>query len=500
MENIKNPCKIIPVYSNLAVDGRIEYAANLAAAVASVSGQKTAFLDVCGQLKNMAPEAGIDILPIESIDLEQISNLENQYRYIIINMRHGESDPLYDLLSYSDSVHFFVESTAKSLENAHVFLQSLVESGRENIADKLKIIIYRLDIFDKLSEEEISWLLKRDMWTMVPEPGMLDPLIGAGGMPAVLRSSSPYCAAVLRIAKRETGRLLGLALGSGAAFGLAHIGVLKVLEENQIPIDIISGSSIGALIASMWGLGLSSEKIEHIAKGLRKKLNIMRLLDFTVPISGILAGTRLKRFLKSILGEKTFEDLKIPVKIMVYDLANRETIAIDKGPLVDAVFMSVAVPGIFEPCVEKGRMFIDGGVSDPVPVGVLQQNGVNKIIAVNVLPGPQDIYRRNMAVKKRLKEEEDRLRNSPFLVKAWFRVRLFFRKIFTPNIFDVIMTSMQSMEYMLAENSCRKASIALHPVFSDATSIDFHLAKSFIERGEDEAKFYIKEIKRLAFC
>src|SRR3989338_6228365 len=168
--------------------------------------------------------------------------------------------------------------------------------------------------------------------------------------------------------KQDNKNMIGLALGSGAAFGMAHIGVLNVLEREKIPIGVVSGASIGALIAAMWGIGLNAKEIQRISEKLKIKLNIIRLLDFTFPISGILAGRRLRRFLKAILGENTFEDLKIPVKIIVCDLSNRETIAVDKGRLLDAVYKSIAVPGIFQPIMENGRMLVDGGILDPVPV------------------------------------------------------------------------------------------------------------------------------------
>jgi len=293
--------------------------------------------------------------------------------------------------------------------------------------------------------------------------------------------------------------IIGLALGSGAAFGFAHIGVLHVLERGKIPIGIISGSSIGALIAAMWGMGLSSKDIEAISGRLKRKLNVMRLLDFTFPISGILAGRRLKRFLRMILGDKTFDDLKIPVKVIVYDLANRETIVVEKGRLLDAVYKSIAVPGIFQPIMEEGRMFVDGGILDPVPVDVLFKSGANKVIAVNVLPGPKDIYERNMALKEALKEEDNIMRQGSFDEKICVSMTRFFRKIFTPNIFDVIMTSMQAMEYSLAEISCSNATVSLHPVLSNASSTDFHLVHKFIKRGEEEALEHIEKIKELTY-
>lgn len=295
----------------------------------------------------------------------------------------------------------------------------------------------------------------------------------------------------------ENKNMIGLALGSGAAFGLAHIGVLKILEREEIPIGVVSGASIGALIATMWGIGLSSHEIQKISERLKIKLNILRLLDFTFPITGLLAGKRLRRFLRAILGDSTFEDLKVPVKIIVYDLANRETIVIDKGMLLDAVYKSIAVPGIFQPIVEDGRILVDGGIMDPVPVDILFRSGAKKIIAVNVLPGPKNIYERNMALKEAAKEEENVLRQGSLGEKIGVHLLRFFRKMFTPNIFDVIMTSMQAMEYSIAEINCCRADVNLHPVLSNATSIDFHLVKQFVKIGEEEALRHIDKIRAL---
>ncbi|MDP2921922.1 MAG: patatin-like phospholipase family protein [Candidatus Omnitrophota bacterium] len=295
----------------------------------------------------------------------------------------------------------------------------------------------------------------------------------------------------------DNKNMIGLALGSGAAFGLAHIGVLRVLEREKIPVGVVSGASIGALIAAMWCIGLSSNDIEAISAKLKRKLNIMRLLDFTFPISGILAGRRLKRFLRAILGDRTFEDLKIPVKIIVYDLASRETIVADKGRILDAVYKSIAVPGIFQPIMEDGRMYVDGGILDPVPVDILFRSGAKKVIAVNVLPGPKNIRERNVALKEIAKEEENMLRHGSLGEKMCAYISRFFRKVFTPNIFDVIMTSMQAMEYSIAEVNCCRADVNLHPVLSDASSIDFHLVKSFVKIGEEEALRHIDKIRAL---
>jgi NTE family protein len=293
----------------------------------------------------------------------------------------------------------------------------------------------------------------------------------------------------------DNKNVIGLALGSGAAFGMAHIGVLRVLEKENIPIGIVSGASIGALIAAMWGIGLSSVEIEDLSGKLKSKLNMMKLLDFAFPISGILTGRRLKRFLRTILGDRTFDDLKIPVKIIAYDLANRESIAVDKGSLLDAVYKSIAIPGIFQPIMEDGRMFVDGGILDPVPVDILFKSGAKKVIAVNVLPGPRNIYERKMALEEMEKEDENIIRTGTWDERMCTRLGRFIKKVFTPNIFDVIMTSMQAMEYSLAEISCSRADVSLHPVLSDATSVDFHRIKNFVKIGEEETLRHIDKIK-----
>ncbi len=495
MEKLNSSSKIISIYSNIPGDSGRGYAVNLATGLSRVTGVRIALF---AKELTVDPKIGIDVLELQGLDNKKLEQIKNTYQYVIIDLPSEIDEAVYRIFSFSDTIHFFVDSSKDSLKKAHEFLEDLIKKGLTDIHDKFKIVVNRLNIFDKFSVEEMSWLLKRDVWTLVPESDILEPAIDSKGMPLILRSEdSRYSKAILRIAKKESGKLLGLALGSGGAFGLAHIGVLRVLEQNLIPIDAISGSSIGALIASMLGLGFSSDKIERIAKKLKNRLNVIRLLDFTIPISGILAGKRIKRFLKSFLREKTFEDLEIPVKIMVYDLANRETLSIEKGLLVEAVYRSIAIPGILKPKVEKERMFVDGGVSDPVPVDILLKDGIKKIIAVNVLPGPEDIYKRNMKLKKIFKKEENLMQKGPFYVKMITSVKTFFRQVFTPNIFDVIMTSMQAIEYMLAEASCKKVDVTLRPVLSEASSIDFHLVKDFVKRGEEEANLHLNEIKVL---
>jgi len=499
MGGMSDNSKVIAIYSTTHREAKTWYAINLAAALAMVTKGKVLFIDIASAMEyKISSDVKIEHLKQDRIKERQIESIKKDHLYTVINASGEADESIYRMFTCSDIVHFFVDSTKDDLGASHGFLEDLLEKDLESIHSKTSIIVNRLNIFDKFSKEDMAWLIKRDISAIVPEPGILDTALDSSGTPLVLKSKdTSYSKAILRIAKKESGKLLGLALGSGAAFGLAHIGVLKMLEDRRITIDIVSGSSIGALIAGMHGLGFSAGRIEEIARKLRSKLKIMRLLDFTIPITGILAGKRLKRFLKKIFDEKTFEDLEIPVKIMVYDLANRETLVVEKGLLADAVYMSIAVPGIFKPKIEKERVLIDGGVSDPVPVEILLSQGVKKIIAVNVLPGPRDIHEKNMLLKKRDNEETNLMLTAPFNVRIGLSMVKTLRRIFTPNIFDVIMTTMQSMEYVLGENSCKKADIVLRPVIPYASSTDFHLADDFIKKGEEDARSHAEEILRL---
>ena len=115
-----------------------------------------------------------------------------------------------------------------------------------------------------------------------------------------------------------------MALGSGAAMALAQIGVIKVLEREKIPIDVIAGSSIGALIASLWAIGKTSDQILQISAEFKEPKHIWNLIDLTFPLLGFVKGNKLHRFLKKYLGNKTFYDIRLPLKVIASDVKRKE--------------------------------------------------------------------------------------------------------------------------------------------------------------------------------
>ena len=178
---------------------------------------------------------------------------------------------------------------------------------------------------------------------------------------------------------------VGIALDSGGAMGGAHIGVLEVLAENSIPLDIIVGSSAGAAVGAFFAAG----KLQDFKK-LITDLSFVHSLSYYVdpvfPASGLLAGIRAHKFVHSLVGYVLIEDLAITFIAVATDLLTGETVAIDKGPLAEAVMASMAIPGIFRPVVHMGRLLTDGGVSDPLPLDILMTHSPGITIACNLHP------------------------------------------------------------------------------------------------------------------
>ena len=183
---------------------------------------------------------------------------------------------------------------------------------------------------------------------------------------------------------------LGYALGGGAARGLSHIGVLKVLDEQGIVPDIIAGTSIGAIVGALYAGGYKPSEIEQLVLGLDWK-KLVRLVDMTLPLSGLLHGKHVVSLLRSVLGDLTFPQLRYDFACVATDIINGEQVVLRDGSLIDAVRASISIPGIFTPVAIKGRFLVDGGLINTVPVSVCRDMGAGYVIGVNVVPDPSKV-------------------------------------------------------------------------------------------------------------
>ncbi len=187
---------------------------------------------------------------------------------------------------------------------------------------------------------------------------------------------------------------VGLALGGGFARGLAHIGVLKVFEEEGIPVNFIAGTSVGSVIGAAYCSGISAKELEEIAV-------LVRFKDFarwTLSRFGLASNDRMANFLGKMLKCRTFEELKIPLAIAATDFATGEGVVFRSGPLVDAVRASCAYPGMFAPVEISGRLMVDGLLAHAVPTVPLRDMGAQRVVAVYLsahwvnLDGPRHIF------------------------------------------------------------------------------------------------------------
>jgi len=175
---------------------------------------------------------------------------------------------------------------------------------------------------------------------------------------------------------------IGLALGSGGSRGLAHIGVIKALEENNIPIDFIAGSSIGAMAGGFYAAGLSIKKMEEISL----ETNWRRMFSLVDPHlkQGLISGEKVKTFIEGYVDGKKIEDCKIPFVAVATDLKTGEIVILNKGEMAQAIRASISIPLVFKPVEIDGKTLADGGLSAPVPVEIVRGMGADIIIAINL--------------------------------------------------------------------------------------------------------------------
>lgn len=179
---------------------------------------------------------------------------------------------------------------------------------------------------------------------------------------------------------------IALVLGSGAARGLAHIGVLKVLEEKKIPVDMIVGTSMGALIAGAYAAGLSATQMAEIACETNWLQVAKVLFPRRLPREGLLDGKGIEEFLMTLVGERKIENMKIPFAAVATDIWTGEEIVLRSGSLVKAIRASLSFPFLFAPVQIGGRFLVDGGVVNPLPINVAQNMGADFTIAVRSTP------------------------------------------------------------------------------------------------------------------
>lgn len=292
------------------------------------------------------------------------------------------------------------------------------------------------------------------------------------------------------VAREISGCRVGLALSSGSAKGLAHIGVIQVLEENGIEVDVVAGTSMGAYVGACWCVGHDGAGLQRLAEDIRGPRGVWKLVDPVFPPrKGFIRGRRVRRRLERSIAGARFEELLREFHVVATDWETLERRVFHSGDVSDAVHASLAMPGVCEPVEIDRRLYLDGAACEPLPVGVLEDLGVERIIAVNVMPSVDDLAARAMEEgggevagwKARLGGVANR--NLNYFARG--------------NLLDNLMRGLQAGQMRMAEAAAARADVSLRAYPSGARWFGFDCHAEYIEAGRAAAESSLYQLKAL---
>lgn len=414
-----------------------------------------------------------------------VTHCRRHFHYVLLHAGADVSvSHLMECLLQSERTFLLLQPTAENLYHRDLLFRE-VRSMPRGESLNLKTIICR-----EANEEHFNELLKQMGGSVHGFVHGCPPHSSSQGLKTW--PDRNFKADIRRLA-REIGRCrVGLALSSGGARGLAHIGVIQVLEENGIEVDLVAGCSMGAYVGAVWAYGYDGVVMEKLAREVEHRWGLLELIDpFILPRQGFLRGEKVKRRLKRSIGDVHFSELVRPLRIVATNLATLERALFSSGEVAAAVHASSAIPGACAPVSLDGELYIDGGIADPLPVDVLEEMGIERIIAVNTIPTPAYLRCR----LEREREQAQRRGKRPHKIKAILNQYL---NYFAPgNILDVILRSIHGAQMRVAEQACHHADVVLRPLSFDGRWHDFRRPGKYIAIGRREAEKHLDEIKAL---
>lgn len=413
--------------------------------------------------------------------------LKNLYDYVVIDTSSRLNRSTFEAIDLSNMVLFVTSNMAQ--EYPLIILDHQEVRMILNLTDE--------SVDPNVIRQGGFYYLPRDYATI--ERALND------GVPFVESSPDSQISRIFgRMARDIAAKKIGLALGGGSARGMSHIGVFAALEKHRIPIDMIAGSSAGALIGSGYAAGLSVKTIEESVLKWGSKLGLLRLTvpDFFDPKYyaktllttftqrsnqwepgfsrlgvGVFSGVKVDQLFRRVVGDPDFNDLRIPLVVTALDVNTGEEILFDHGNVRMAVRASLSIPGIFTPVAYQGRLLIDGSIADPVPVSPLVERGLDIVLAVNVTPSLQDSLR---SLRSSRKSGQLAVSRSPFM-----------------PMFDIALRSLQSLQYELSTMKTTLASVHITPDVGEVAWSEFFNADRLIVKGIEATEAVIPQIQQL---
>jgi NTE family protein/lysophospholipid hydrolase len=276
-----------------------------------------------------------------------------------------------------------------------------------------------------------------------------------------------------RLARILSNRAIGLVLGGGAAKGIAHIGVIKALEEKGIPIDMVGGASMGSIIGAHYAMGNDPDNMLALCKKLFIEINPFN--EYTLPLVSLMRGKKLERMGKLAYGESYIEDLWLNYFCVSSNLTTSQIKVHQRGSLWKAVRTSSSIPGVISPVLEDGEIYVDGGVINNLP-GDIMRRQCDSVIVVEVSPNLD------------LRAKVDKL-PSPWKL-LWLKLMPFKKTIKIPSIIDIMLSTVLTGSFIAANSVKSDADLSLTPPLSEIGFLDFKKMNKIAEIGYN----YTREI------
>ncbi len=293
---------------------------------------------------------------------------------------------------------------------------------------------------------------------------------------------------------------IGVALGSGSARGWSHIGVLRCLQEADIPIDVVCGASMGAVVGGSWAAGFL-EEMETLVRDLRWP-DIFRFLEVRLPRSGFMEGDKITSYLKERLTDLRIEDLPVTFGAVASDLYSGREVWLRKGSLIDAMRASISVPVMFTPYPEGSHWLLDGGLVNPVPVSLCRALGADVVVAVNL---NSDILGKSLFTRERRRRNhvlQEKVADFLDASIPWGNPSAWLRPNGKapqrgPTVLEVITRSLYIMQDRITRQrlQAEPPDVLISPHLADIALFEFNRGKEAIDEGHRSASLVVPLIR-----
>jgi len=428
--------------------------------------------------------------PLSTYIVQLLSLLKEFYNFVLIHVKADAElhDDIMKIVEQSNTVLYLLKQPDTPQEGEQeTQLLRMLHQEQPNLMKKTELVVLRETPDSSFSEQLCSFVDRtRIHYLRIGEQAQILFRTASETVVSVSEPAPQVQRDVSRIARRLGNVSVGLVLGGGGARAYAHLGILKVLEEEHIPVDLIAGTSMGAFLGALHVMGKSVEEILAISQEAWRRLNSP--LSWTLPRVAFIKGKRIDRLVHDIFGDILIEDLPLPFFCVAADLVSGQEVVLSSGKLYKAILATGALPAFFEPVNIKNMFLVDGGVVNNVPGDVLKKQGIDMVIAVDVTP-EREVH----LVQKQ---------NCSDAVNLSFRQRLLcylkylkarYGTILLPRIIMRVI-AIEGLE--ITRNKSRYFDIHIKPNLEKFDLFDFRRLPDIVNIGEQTGRQEIEKIRQ----